>query len=57
MKVQALEEIWNYVVGEIFEPFDNLQRLLEPFVRIYEFITETVTNIKEAWAFLVKAYV
>ena len=40
---------------EAMEPFEHLRRLLDPFILTYQFITETITNMKEAWRNLVDA--
>ena len=57
MKRAALAEIKKVLMEELAEPVVYLKQLLAPFLQAYDFFTQTVKNIKEAWRLLVSGCV
>ena len=49
MKRVALQAIKKVLEEELAGPIGYLKQLLEPFLQAYDFFTQTVKNIKEAW--------
>ncbi|KAI0217504.1 hypothetical protein LSAT2_030722 [Lamellibrachia satsuma] len=56
MKRVALAEVMKVVEEELAGPLGYLKQLLDPFLQAYDFITQTVKNIKEAWRLIVNGY-
>ena len=52
MKRVALAEVMKVLEEELAGPLGYLKQLLDPFLQAYDFLTQTVKNIKEAWRLL-----
>ena len=57
MQRVALTELKEILLEELAEPVVYLKQLLEPFQQAYDFFTQTVKNIKEAWQAIVSGSV
>ena len=57
MQRVALTELKKILLEELAEPVVYLKQLLEPFLQAYDFFTQTVKNIKEAWQTIVSGSV
>ncbi|KAI0212799.1 hypothetical protein LSAT2_002241 [Lamellibrachia satsuma] len=56
MKRVALQAIKKVLEQELAGPIGYLKQLLEPFLQAYDFFTQTVKNIKEAWRLIRNGY-